>query len=70
MHGSVTLAIKLKGVTGATRKRIGLYPYSFKVSKEVKPQSHVRKMASFHAYVHCDVCLKEFDYEYRYERHE
>ena len=32
----------------------------------LQPQSHVRKMA---AKCHCDVCLKEFDYKYRYERH-
>ena len=31
-----------------------------------QPQSHVRKMASK---FRCDVCLKEFDYKYRYERH-
>ena len=33
---------------------------------DCKPQSHVRKMA---AKFRCDVCLKEFDYKYRYERH-
>ena len=32
----------------------------------LQQQSHVRKMA---AKCHCDVCLKEFDYKYRYERH-
>ena len=32
----------------------------------LQPQPHVRKMA---AKCHCDVCLKEFDYKYRYERH-
>ena len=32
----------------------------------LQPQLHVRKMA---AKCHCDVCLKEFDYKYRYERY-
>ena len=33
---------------------------------DCKPQSHVRKLASK---FRCDFCLKEFDYNYRYERH-